>query len=313
MPHSVKQIMRSMFVFPLRAYFRYSSVVFGKKMLWNHVFPHLVWLELPRVTMKTVFGSKVCASLTDVGRYIYYFGSWEPNITAWIGRRLAAGDAFIDVGTNIGYYSLLASKLVGESGRVVAIEAHPEIFGMLEHNLKINGVRNVRALNMAAWDSEGVLSVFTDLKDPGVNTTVMERWAHEFDLETSCEVRAAPLAAVLRADEIKAARLLKIDVEGAEWHVVSGMAALLETCRRDLEIIVEVTPRMLEAEGRTCQDLLCFFTDRGFNAYRIENDYSAEAYFSPDIERPERIKDIASVSLLDQADLIFSRIDSAYL
>jgi hypothetical protein len=51
--------------------------------------------------------------------YIYYFGVWEPNITRWIVRRLASGDMFIDVGANVGYYSLLASKLVGESGSVV--------------------------------------------------------------------------------------------------------------------------------------------------------------------------------------------------
>lgn len=60
---------------------------------------------------------------TDIiQRYLYLFGTWEPHLTAWIHQRLTPGATFIDVGANIGYYSLLAAHLVGPTGRVVAVE-----------------------------------------------------------------------------------------------------------------------------------------------------------------------------------------------
>ncbi|HEY3128368.1 MAG TPA: FkbM family methyltransferase, partial [Acidobacteriota bacterium] len=151
-PGSMKTIARNLLIPPLRAYFRYAPSSFGKKTLWAHLAAHLWWLE-SYVKAKTIFGSAVCADAADiVGRYIYYFGIWEPNLTNWISERLLAGDTFVDVGANIGYYSLLASKLVGESGRVVAVEALPQIFGILRDNLQANCAGNVRPVNIAAWD-----------------------------------------------------------------------------------------------------------------------------------------------------------------
>jgi precorrin-6B methylase 2 len=84
-----------------------------------------------------------------IQQYIYYFGVWEPRITGWVSRHLAPGDTFIDVGANIGYYSLLASPLVGKTGTVVAIEASPRTFDDLLFNLELNNVSNVRPVNVA--------------------------------------------------------------------------------------------------------------------------------------------------------------------
>ncbi|HEY3129426.1 MAG TPA: FkbM family methyltransferase, partial [Acidobacteriota bacterium] len=154
--------------------------------------------------------------------------------------------------------------------------------------------------------------IFTRAEHPSGTTTLIPAWADQWRLGMHYEVPAAPLAAILQWDEIKTARLIKIDVEGAEWHVVSGMASLLRACRTDLEIIIEVAPKMLEAEGRTCQEFLDFFAALGFHPYRIENDYSAAAYFAPRTPtRPQRIEQIPTET--DQTDLIFSRIDAASL
>lgn len=57
--------------------------------------------------------------------YVYLFGMWEPDLVAFLRRRMRPGDTFIDVGAHIGYVSALASKLVGPRGTVVAIEASP--------------------------------------------------------------------------------------------------------------------------------------------------------------------------------------------
>ncbi|MGH9433102.1 MAG: FkbM family methyltransferase, partial [Terriglobia bacterium] len=134
----------------------------------------------------------------------------------------------------------------------------------------------------------------------------------EWRMDERCEVPTAPLSTILQPAEIKAARIIKIDVEGAEWQVVSGLAPLIGELRRDVEIVVEVTPSVLEAEGRSGKDLLRLFGDCGFHSYRIENDYSAASYYARITpSRPERIKQIPAGA--HQADLVFSRVDASSL
>jgi hypothetical protein len=143
-------------------------------------------------------------------------------------------------------------------------------------------------------------------------STVMPGWAEEKRLGGRCEVRAACLSALLKPEEIRAARLIKIDAEGAEWHVILGMASVLESGRRDLEVILEATHRLLEAEGLTYGDLLSFFRQRGFFPYRVENDYSAASYIARGpAKRPQRIEAIGTD--IEQVDVIFSRTDAASL
>ena len=73
-----------------------------------------------------------------IQRGIYFCGVWEPAITSFVRQTLQAGDVFVDIGANIGYYSCLAAKLTGSTGRVHAIEASPTICTILEENLRIN-------------------------------------------------------------------------------------------------------------------------------------------------------------------------------
>jgi FkbM family methyltransferase len=275
---------------------------------------HFLGLEPPTwdFTVRTIFGSKISANTRDaVGRYIFYFGVWEPNLTRWIRHRLLPGDAFIDVGANIGYYSLLAAHLVGDSGKVVAVEGLPAIFSLLQRNLETNKTRNVRAVNAAAWDRKQMIEFYTDSDLPG-QTTAIPFWADKHELKEQTQVTAVPLTDILTAEEMKVTRLIKIDVEGAEWRVLAGMKSLLASSRDDLEIIVEISPSALEAEGRKAQDLMDLFGILGFNAYHIENDYSVNSYLNGRYgSRPSRVQRLPAGS--EQSDIIFSRIDADFL
>jgi hypothetical protein len=88
-------------------------------------------------------------------------------------------------------------------------------------------------------------------------TTVVKEQGFEFE----CEVDAAPLSAILRPEEMQNARLVKIDVEGAELSDVSGMLPLLCSGRADLEIIVEVHPDHLAQQGKRPEGFLTIFSD----------------------------------------------------
>jgi FkbM family methyltransferase len=309
----LKPVVRLLLILPLRCYFRYIRSPYGKDILWKYLASHLWWFET-HVEARTLFGNTLFVDAGEIiGRYIYYFGLWEPNVTNWICERLCPGDVFIDVGANVGYYSLLASQLVGDSGRVIAIEPLSELFHVLTQNLWRNNVRNVRTVNVAAWDVEDEVAIFTWPARPPGYTSVMPLWAKAWNLERHGQVHAKPLSTILQAGEMKAARIIKIDVEGAEWHVLSGMKSILSGGREDLELIVELTPSVLLSEGIRWRDVLSFFQAWGFNAYKIENSYLAEAYFHRSASsRPVRIEP-TSMNAEDQMDVIFSRVDAAAL
>ncbi len=274
---------------------------------------HYLGLEAPawNFTARTIFGSHISGNTRDViPKHIFYFGVWEPNLTHWIRSRLAPGDGFIDVGANVGYFTLLASRLVGESGKVVAIEALPAIFSALENNLRINRSDNVRAIKCAAWDAEELLTIYTEPQVLPGQTTVMSSWAEKFGLESQSRVSAAPLSTILKPAEISSARLIKIDVEGAEWHVLCGLRPILASCREDLEIIVEITPESLQADGKSIDDFCDVLEPLGFHPYSIENEYTLDAYRpGRPPRRPRRLRGSPS----EQIDIVFSRINAGSL
>jgi FkbM family methyltransferase len=105
-----------------------------------------------------------------VNLYLYYYGTWEPGLSRIAAQALRPGDTFVDVGANIGYYTLLASKIVGAQGQVIAIEASPSVFQALQQHVQVNGRTNIRLFNVAASDVPGEMEIYKGPRD-NVGTT----------------------------------------------------------------------------------------------------------------------------------------------
>jgi FkbM family methyltransferase len=298
---------RRLILSPVRSYFRYFPVHSGKYFFWRSVACHVRWLE-SWTTATTVFGSKLRVDpKDDVGRCIYYFGVWEPNLTAWIANSLSPGDTFVDVGANIGYFSALAARIVKGQGSIVSIEGMPATCDVLKANLQLNGVRNARIVHMAVWDAVANIEMFGPSTGVVGTASTVKSSAEKWGYKSKVIVPCAPLSSILTAAEIKAARIVKIDVEGAEWRVASGMSELMKSGRDDLEIVIEVNPDSLRLEGRSSQDLCALFRKFGFHSYQIENLYGdlSRISLSP-LSRPRRIEQVPEG---EQSDVIFSRRD----
>src|SRR5436309_3912109 len=142
-------------------YIRSAPWSVGKRKLWyGFAGPNLSWRSHD-FNVKTKFGMRMRGNTKElIDRFIFYFGTWEPNLTNWLLDRLHLGDCFVDVGANVGYHSMLASKLVGEAGSVIAIEASPSIYSRLNANLKQNDIGNVRTVNIAIAEKPGELPIF---------------------------------------------------------------------------------------------------------------------------------------------------------
>ena len=263
-----------------------------------------------QVQVTTRAGDRFACRLPDfIQTYLYLFGVWEPDVTAFIRRRLSPGDTFVDVGANIGYHALLAAGILVETGRVVAIEASPVICRQLQANLDENNATVVRTVNKAAAQTAGTVRTYQGPEhNIGLSTTV---GARGFTPET--EVEAAPLADLLEPDEVAATRLVKIDVEGAEDDVLRGMETFLAACPDNVEIVLELSPLWWADRRQTPRQVLQPMIDAGFNVYEINNNLWPWRYLWPNDIRPPRRLGRSLDKRVKRLDLVLSRTDSEVL
>ncbi|MFE2964101.1 FkbM family methyltransferase [Streptomyces sp. NPDC059340] len=287
----------------LRAYVRHSPGLLGKPWLAGQLSDYLKQHPLT-ATARTHDGAVYPVVTGDViQRYLWLFGVWEPHLTAWMSPRLAPGDLVVDAGAHTGYFTLLASRLVGPTGRVVAIEPSPAFHQALTANITANGRGNVRTINAAVSDAPGRLTFYLErATNLGGTTSVRPR-----TVEASFEADTAPLPTLLTEEELTAARLIKIDVEGGEAAAVRGLTPVLNGLRDDVELVVEVTPRTLAKQGRSDAAALGPLPHPASHPYGLPNNYAAES--SPaGLGRPAPPVG-GRGPVTEMSDLVFSRLD----
>lgn len=210
-------------------------------------------------------GFKLQVDLQDyIGQQLYATGDYERRTTEVIEALLTQGDTFVDVGANIGYFSLLASRLVGPSGRVVAFEPASVPQARLRNNVKINRACNIDVRDVAVSERSGVFPFY-------------EAPAHNQGLSSLRELKdrtRVTYVHVGRLDdlltEVALPTLVKIDVEGAELQVINGARELLARERPD--VIVEVTASFLNAQGLSTSQLAAPLLATGYAMYAIADD-----------------------------------------
>jgi FkbM family methyltransferase len=151
------------------------------------------------------------------------------------------GDIVIDIGAHIGLYTIISSKRVGAQGKVVAIEADPENFEMLNSNIKLNQLTNVIPLNYAVYSKETKIKLYLPSGESGFTkyNTIMPNWINT--QEKFVEVNANTLDYLLQLNKIRQEEVnwIKIDVEGAEFEVLKGATDVLSKSK-DVAILMEL-------------------------------------------------------------------------
>jgi FkbM family methyltransferase len=289
----------------LQAYYRHVPFSVGKRTVWNRVVRRLIAhgadLELKATTR---FGARMHIRFPDtIQSFVYFFGVWEPAITAYLTQALSPGDTVIDIGANVGYDSLLASHLVGPEGEVHAIEASPHVYGLLTRNLALNQAGNVIPHRAAVCACACEVPVF--LHD-GCNlggSTIVPSVAKRRAVTMEAMVRGLPLTEIVPEETILSARLIKIDVEGAEWPAVQGFADLLPHLACHTELLIEISAEGLADHGVSIPEFIGLFRKAGFSPYAIGNRYTVDMYLEPAIPRPEPLTDLD----FEQQDILFRR------
>jgi FkbM family methyltransferase len=154
------------------------------------------------------------------------------------------GDVVLDIGANLGRYTVIAAKKVRNGGKVISIEANPAIFELLRKNIQLNELANVIPLNCAVFSEKTKIKFFVndDLRNNqfGTINSDIDNFANK-GLERYVYVDANTVDSILSENsiEIQEVKWMKIDVEGAEFDVIKGSKELISNAK-NLRIIVEI-------------------------------------------------------------------------
>ena len=156
--------------------------------------------------------------IVGAGEHGYWLGSYEMNKRLAFEREIPNGAVLYDMGANVGYFSLLAAKLVGPEGRVYAFEPLPRNIEFLRKHIKINKFENIEVVDAAVSDHSGEAHF-----DLGASSA-MGHLAESGGIQ----VRMVALDEMLAAGELRPPDYMKVDVEGAEYEALKGARKVLE-------------------------------------------------------------------------------------
>ncbi|MGJ5813078.1 FkbM family methyltransferase [Paludibaculum fermentans] len=204
-----------------------------------------------RVFYDKRLGAHISVDLADWGgRWYYYPARYYDSFNhVLIERVLDAGDAFIDIGANVGIHTLKGSSRVGVSGKVLAIEPNPETFQTLQLHTALNHRKNVITKNAGAGETASVMRIHGDQLHSGTYSLVNHGHGQH-----QIEVKVERTSDLIEEDLLRRRRvLIKIDVEGFELKVLRGMLQVLE--RPNIVVSLEVTPEWMALVGDSVDQL----------------------------------------------------------
>lgn len=188
------------------------------------------------------------------------YNVYEPLETEFLKKEVKSGDVVLDIGANIGYYTLIFARAVGQGGMVYAFEPNPTNFSLLKKNIEINGYTNVVLIQKAVSNTTGKLKLYLSETNKG-DHRIYDSGEERVSLEVEC-VAIDDYFANCR----KRIDLIKMDVQGSEGLVIKSMPALLQ---KDIKIISEYWPEGLKKTGIDPIAYLQMLQDYGFELYEI--------------------------------------------
>ena len=258
--------------------FRRSPVMVGQRVLgWELVRARNkdVVLELDSMRLKV-------RSQDGVGRLLYYFGEQSDELLMFLGMVVEPGMVVVDVGANIGTVSVFCSQLVGQDGKVVAVEADESTAALLEENLTINKCTNAEVRRTCVSDSIGVADFVVNADS--AKRSLVGGLGRRIAVETTTLDRL--LRDMTRMD------ILKIDVEGADYRVLLGAAATIDRLR----------PRVIVVETLADKDRICsFLLDRGYSLRAFDSQTRHLETFETVPLNLYAVRDVESMALRPQS------------
>jgi len=246
----------------------------GKYRIVNWTFQHVASKVISKAMKTTeINGYKMNVRLgggRPIGGVILlllFAHEYEPTTIEVFKKYVKGGSTVIDIGANIGYFTLLAAQCVGVKGKVIAIE--PELMNVqdLKDNVLLNGFHNVEIENAAVSNKMGMAQL---------NVSAGESGEHSLVIPKSRKYQKVQPVKLITVDSLKASNisLIKIDVEGHEYEVIEGVRETLE--KQSPPMIIEIWPEGLQTSNHTVCEFGALLSSMGYTDVQIIDEYKKE-------------------------------------
>jgi FkbM family methyltransferase len=209
-------------------------------------------------------------------------GAYEPDVTNLLRLALRPGDVFVDIGANVGYFSVLGGLLVGPEGRVVSVEPDPKNIDRIRLQARLNGLANIEIVDRPMAEAERAAEFFFNAQSSGGNALWDPvRFNGDAGMNGGAQtMRTTTLDAAMAERGLERARLVKIDTEGAEQLILKGAGDLL--ARKAIRFIVaEMHQKGLAQLGGGLDQLLAYMAGKGYLCFLLYYDGRPPQFLAP--------------------------------
>lgn len=281
----INKIIRYIIVHPNNRQKQFLSLskFFGWQLYKRITHRHLDIQLLQNIKLRCYPDSQSASAAIYCGLYDYH----EMN---FLLRYLRDEDSFLDIGANIGIYTLLAASKI-KSGTIYSFEALPTNYLRLEENIKLNNFTQVKPLSIAIADSVGSVTISNNTKSDStafITTNTQDTTAE------SLQIPSSTLDNLLQNENLSHLTLAKMDIEGAEILALKGATSLLQQQRPHvwiLELLNGVN------HGYRKQDIVKLLQDYGYSLYHYNADTNQLQSITLEYQRSNNVFAIANSAL----------------
>lgn len=211
---------------------------------------------------------KIKLSLRDwIQQQIFFFGYYDERGIRFIKSQLKSGDTFIDVGGNIGAYSLIAANIVGEKGQVTAFEPVTQVRNRLMENRSLNQLHQLNIEPFAVFNEKTELVLHVSSQE---NFGMSSIHAHDEDSGITETVKAIRLDDYVIENNTNQIDLIKMDIEGAELFALNGMKTTLMKFKPI--VLIEISSEVLDGTNIRADKIFSFFEELGYTPFCVGED-----------------------------------------
>ncbi len=247
----------------------------GMKGVYHFTY-ELLW-SMPGKSVREIEGSKMYLDPRAKGPMREAFrgfirSSGKEKLTTQIFERVVRdGETVVDIGANVGYFTLLAARLVGKKGKVYAFEPEPRNFEVVLKNIALNGYDNVVPNQKAVSNKPGMVKLYLSKTDVGAHT--LREYHDHFQFDKSqfgefIEVEAVTLDGFFKGKE-HPIDIVKMDCEGSEMAVLLGMDKVIRN-NPALKMFIEFYPAAITEMGYSPEEFVRKLFDYGFSITAID-------------------------------------------
>jgi len=231
------------------------------RKIFNWVLP-LFFKNVPKTRCINDQSLNINPNRSVVEMRLHALGTYEPEVIKYFNDYLEQGMTFIDVGANIGFFSLIAADIVGKKGKVIAYEPHPDTYEELCANITLNDYDNIIPKNVAISSNSGKLN-FNTSSDHAFNSIAPQAGS------TTIEVNCQTLDASLQELDVRNCNLIKMDIEGAELFAIQGIDKTLANHPK-VSFLIELHHKQINKLGGKSEDIYNYFTKNQYKLYELD-------------------------------------------